>query len=142
MAIIVAIDLGTSSIRTTAYSLSGDVLASNGREIQLQVVGERVEQDAYSIGIATLELLRDLEIQLGDDSKEVAAIGITNQRESTLGWRRSTGEVLTPLISWQDGRGQESLARIEAEYGSQMIIEKTGLAMSPYFSAMVTWAKS
>ncbi|MDA8196180.1 MAG: FGGY family carbohydrate kinase [Actinomycetota bacterium] len=135
MAIIVAIDLGTSSIRTTAYSLSGDVLASNGREIQLQVVGERVEQDAYSIGIATLELLRDLEIQLGDDSKEVAAIGITNQRESTLGWRRSTGEVLTPLISWQDGRGQESLARIEAEYGSQMIIEKTGLAMSPYFSA-------
>jgi glycerol kinase len=135
MAIIVAVDLGTSSIRTTAYTLNGEAVASKAREIPLEVVGERVEQDATAIGNTTLELLKNLEAALGDDRKQVIAIGITNQRESTVAWRRGTGEVLSPLISWQDGRGQDVLARIEKDGGSKLIIEKTGLAMSPYFSA-------
>ena len=135
MDIVVAIDLGTSSIRTTAYSLSGEVVASKGREISLQVVGDRVEQDARSIGNTTLELLKLLESALAEKSKDVIAMGITNQRESTVGWRRGSNEILSPLISWQDGRGQDSLARIDAEGASKVIVDKTGLAMSPYFSA-------
>jgi glycerol kinase len=94
-----------------------------------------VEHEPEDIWEATLGVLREALAKGGTAAAEVAGIGITNQRETTLLWDRRTGRALHRAIVWQDRRGAAHCARLVAEGSAAMITERTGLLCDPYFSA-------
>ena len=134
MEILVALDAGTSSIRAVAFSPAFEILSSATRDLPV-IFGApgRVEQDPMQIARLCLEVLSDLEEQLGPKAGQVVSIGLTNQRESVVAWDRADATVLHPLISWQDSRGDEQCNTLKDL--AWTITERTGLMLSPYFSA-------
>ena len=127
---IVAIDQGTTSTRAMRIGADGAVQAVAGRELaQLYPKSGWVEQDPEQIWRDTRDVLREVL----DDS--VAAIGITNQRETILLWDRATGRPLHNAIVWQDRRTADLCARLFADGVEPMVRAKTGLLLDPYFSA-------
>jgi glycerol kinase len=133
---LLAIDQGTTSTRAMRFGLDGVVLAKAQVELpQAYPQDGWVEHDARRIWQDTLETCRAVLTQDGDT---VAAIGITNQRETTVIWERKTGEPIHPAIVWQDRRTAEwCKERLEHE---AWISEKTGLLLDPYFSASkIVW---
>jgi glycerol kinase len=94
-----------------------------------------VEHEPEDIWEATLGVLRESLAKGGTSPGEVAGIGITNQRETTLLWDRRTGRALHRAIVWQDRRGAAHCARLVADGSAAMITERTGLLCDPYFSA-------
>ncbi|HJW72075.1 MAG TPA: glycerol kinase GlpK [Geothrix sp.] len=133
---LLAIDQGTTSTRAMRFGLDGVVLAKAQVELpQAYPQDGWVEHDARSIWQDTLETCRTV---LAQDGGGVAAMGITNQRETTVIWDRKTGEPIHPAIVWQDRRTAEwCQERIEHE---AWISGKTGLLLDPYFSASkIVW---
>ena len=99
-----------------------------------------VEHDAAEIWRSTLDCARAM-VELAGGAGRVAAIGITNQRETILFWSRRTGEPLGPAIVWQDRRTADLCARLKAEGHEAAVQAKTGLLLDPYFSASkIAWA--
>jgi len=94
-----------------------------------------VEHEPEDIWEATLGVLREALAKGGTSPGEVAGIGITNQRETTLLWDRRTGRALHRAIVWQDRRGAAHCARLVADGSAAMITQRTGLLCDPYFSA-------
>jgi len=94
-----------------------------------------VEHEPEDIWEATLGVLREALDRGGTSPGEVAGIGITNQRETTLLWDRATGRALHRAIVWQDRRGAAHCARLVADGSAAMVTERTGLLCDPYFSA-------
>lgn len=94
-----------------------------------------VEHDPEEIWACTLKAIKDCLNQAKTDGKQIAAIGITNQRETTVLWERKTGKPVAKAIVWQDRRTAERCQQLKAQGLEKTIQKKTGLVCDPYFSA-------
>jgi len=135
MSYIGAIDQGTTSTRFMIFNEVGSVVASAQREhTQYLPHPGWVEHDPLEIVQATNSLIKEVLESSKIAGSEIAAIGITNQRETTVAWHGRTGQPIGHAIVWQDTRSQSILDEISVETGAQ-ITYKTGLPLAPYFSA-------
>ena len=136
MQYILALDQGTTSSRAIVFDHEGAIRAVAHKEFtQLFPAAGWVEHDpqeiwASQIGVA-VEALGRAHVR----PKELAALGITNQRETTIVWDRETGEPVHNAIVWQDRRTADYCERLKAEGAGEMIQRKTGLLVDAYFSA-------
>ena len=139
--ILLAIDQGTSSSRSIAFSARGSVLALNQHPFeQIYPASGWVEHDPEVIWATTLSSAREVLRQLRVQQQQAAAIGITNQRETTLLWDRRTGIPVYNAIVWQDRRTANECRKLQEAGHEAEVIEKTGLRLDPYFSATkLTW---
>lgn len=138
---IIVIDEGTTSTRTMLFAADGTPLGSAQREFRQHYPGPGfVEHDAAEIWNATLACTRAM-IDKAGGSDRIAAIGITNQRETVVFWDRATGEPLAPAIVWQDRRTAAECAALK-EAGHEAAVQATsGLLLDPYFSgSKIGWA--
>jgi glycerol kinase len=133
-ALLLAIDQGTTSTRTILFDAALAPLRVATRALPQHFPSPGwVEHDADDIWAGTLATLR--EAAEGVDPAQIAGIGITNQRETTLLWERATGRAVARAIVWQDRRTADHCARLVAEGAAPLITERTGLLPDPYFSA-------
>lgn len=134
--LILALDQGTTRSRAMLFARSGSVIASAQREFAQHYPSPGwVEHDPGDIWRSQLAVAHEVMRNAGAQASEIAAIGIANQRETTLLWDRQTGAPVGPAIVWQDRRTAARCARL-IECGAQAVIErKTGLRIDPYFSA-------
>jgi glycerol kinase len=139
--ILLAIDQGTSSSRSIAFSARGSVVALNQHPFeQIYPASGWVEHDPEVIWATTLSSAREVVRQLRARQQRVAAIGVTNQRETTLLWDRRTGIPVYNAIVWQDRRTADECRKLQDAGHEDEVIEKTGLRLDPYFSATkLTW---
>jgi glycerol kinase len=139
--ILLAIDQGTSSSRSIAFSARGTVLALNQHPFeQIYPASGWVEHDPEVIWATTLSSAREVLRQLRAQQQPVAAVGVTNQRETTLLWDRRTGVPVYNAIVWQDRRTADECRKLQDAGHEAEVIEKTGLRLDPYFSATkLTW---
>ena len=136
---ILAIDQGTTSTRAILFDSDAQPVAIAQRELQ-QHYPELgwVEHDPEDIWSDALAVSR--EALSGIDVRRVAAIGITNQRETAVVWDRATGEPVHRAIVWQDRRTAERCSELRAEGAEALVSERTGLLLDPYFSATkIAW---
>ncbi len=132
---ILVLDEGTTSTRAILYAADGTVLGSAQQELtQYYPNPGWVEHDAAEIWAETLDCARAM-VEKAGGADRIAAIGITNQRETVVAWDRSTGEPICPAIVWQDRRTEERCAELRAGGHEPMVQAKTGLVLDPYFSA-------
>jgi glycerol kinase len=130
--VIVAIDAGTTSVRSLAVSPEGKVLAQSSREFAQHYPRPAwVEHDPDEIWAATVATLA--EVVSAD--QQVAGVGITNQRETVVAWDRATGAALAPAIVWQDRRTTTRCEELVEQGHLEAIRNVTGLVADPYFSA-------
>lgn len=133
---ILAIDQGTTSSRAILFSQAGRILDVKQKELTLHYPHKGwVEQDADDIWHDTLWSVQSILRDTGQDAKNIAAIGITNQRETTIVWDRKTGQPVYNAIVWQDRRTADYCAKLKAGGHEDMVRSKTGLLLDPYFSA-------
>ncbi len=134
---ILAIDQGTTSTRAMVFEPAGRALAVAQQELpQIYPADGWVEHDPEEIWRATLAVCREVLKKTPD----VAAIGISNQRETTLLWERKTGKPLHNAIVWQDRRGAGLCQKLEKEGHGPLVERVTGLRLDPYFSASkIAW---
>ncbi|HYV88225.1 MAG TPA: glycerol kinase GlpK [Candidatus Polarisedimenticolia bacterium] len=134
---ILAIDQGTTSTRAMVFDQNAHVLAVAQKELpQIFPADGWVEHDPEEIWSATLAVCREVLAKVPD----VAAIGITNQRETTVLWDRKTGKPLHNAIVWQDRRGAALCQKLEQAGHGAMVQKVTGLLLDPYFSASkIAW---
>ncbi len=139
MSYIISLDAGTSSVRAFVYDLSGQVIAVAASELKQHCpkLGW-VEFDGDMLWKKTLSVLRKAILKAGIEAKDILSIGITNQRETVLMWDKHNGNLLGSALSWQDRRTEIACQQLsECE---QLIVQKTGLVVSPYFSATkISW---
>ena len=138
MALVLAIDAGTTGVRSIAFDEGGQPVSSSYREFpQYFPQPGWVEHDANEIYDAVLATLGELMAQVDEP---VAAIGITDQRETVVMWDRSTHEPLHRAIVWQDRRTTARCAELAESGHTDRIRRATGLVLDPYFSASkVDW---
>ncbi|WP_353198827.1 glycerol kinase GlpK [Sandarakinorhabdus sp.] len=136
--LLLVLDAGTTSTRAIAFSAAGDIVASAARPItQHYPASGWVEHDAGEILACSRDCLEEVATAVGVD--RIAAIGITNQRETVVFWDRSTGDPLARAIVWQDRRTADICAALKAH--EPMVQARTGLLLDPYFSATkIRWA--
>ena len=135
MKYIMALDQGTTSSRCIIFDHSGAMLASAQREFaQHYPKPGWVEHDAAEIWETTLEVARGAMAKAGLSAADIAAIGITNQRETTVVWDRETGEPVCPAIVWQCRRTAPMADALAASGWAEKIRQKTGLVPDAYFS--------
>jgi len=141
MAHILSIDAGTTSVRAILFDAGGRIAGVSQREIRQGYPRPGwVEHDAGEIWRSTRRVasavLRTAGLQAGD----IAAVGLTNQRETTVVWDRRTGTPIAPAIVWQDRRTATDCDRLRAGGGATSIRKRTGLVVDAYFSATkVAW---
>ena len=134
--ILLAIDQGTSSSRCIAFSARGSIVALDQQPFeQIYPAPGWVEHDPEVIWASILSTTREVLKRLGSEQRQIAAIGLTNQRETTLLWDRRTGIPVHNAIVWQDRRTAEHCRRLQEIGREDEVIEKTGLRLDPYFSA-------
>ncbi|MDX1653991.1 MAG: glycerol kinase GlpK, partial [Candidatus Competibacteraceae bacterium] len=130
---ILAIDQGTTSTRAMIFDPAGGVLAKAQQEFsQIYPQGGWVEHDPEEIWRSTVEVCRKAVLET---NTEVVAIGITNQRETTVVWERASGKPIYNAIVWQDRRTAEVCADLFEEGHETRVTKRTGLLLDPYFSA-------
>jgi glycerol kinase len=133
---ILAIDQGTTSSRALLFDGKMQVLGVAQEEFPQHFPKSGwVEHDPQDIWRTTLETSQRVLREVGVEAKDVAAIGITNQRETTLVWDKTTGEPVYNAIVWQDRRTAADCARLRDAGHEPMITKRTGLLLDPYFSA-------
>jgi glycerol kinase len=136
MAHLLALDQGTTSSRAIVFDDRGHVIATAQREFrQYYPQPGWVEHGAVEIATLQFDLASEAVRSAGLKAADVAALGITNQRETVVVWDRATGEPIYPAIVWQDRRTAADCERLRAAGHEPMIREKTGLLLDPYFSA-------
>ena len=141
MKYIMALDQGTTSSRCILFDHAGNICASVQKEFR-QIFPQPgwVEHDAVEIWDTTLEVSRAAMDKLGVTAADVAAIGITNQRETSVIWDKATGEPIANAIVWQCRRTAPIIDKLVAEGYGDMIREKTGLVPDAYFSgSKIKW---
>jgi glycerol kinase len=132
--LILSLDEGTTSARAALYNEQGRRIAMESLPIECRFPQPGwVEQDATEIWNAQLKVAR--RVLAGHLASEIAAIGITNQRETTVVWERATGRPIAPAIVWQCRRTAGYCAEIAAGPAAASITQKTGLVIDAYFSA-------
>jgi glycerol kinase len=130
---VIAIDAGTTGVRSRAVFVDGRPAVAAYREFaQHYPQPGWVEHDATEIWAAAVDTLHRVVDDVGQDN--VAAIGITNQRETVLAWNRSTGEPYGSAIVWQDRRTAARCDDLAAQGHLPLVRERTGLVLDPYFS--------
>jgi len=135
MQYILALDQGTTSSRAIIFDQQSRIISSAQREFtQIFQQSGWVEHDALEIWKSQRETAIDALQQAGLKAKDVAAIGITNQRETTVVWNKKTGEPVYNAIVWQDRRTSAFCDEVRKNY-ADLIREKTGLEVDAYFSA-------
>jgi glycerol kinase len=139
--ILLAIDQGTSSSRSIAFTARGTIVAQDQHPFeQIYPASGWVEHDPEVIWATTISTTREVLKQLRAKQQNVVAIGITNQRETTLLWDRRSGVPVYNAIVWQDRRTAEECRKLQEAGRENEVIEKTGLRLDPYFSATkLTW---
>jgi glycerol kinase len=139
--ILLAIDQGTSSSRSIAFSARGTLVAIDQHPFeQIYPASGWVEHDPEVIWATTISTARAVLKQLSAQQRRVAAIGITNQRETTVLWDRRTGIPVYNAIVWQDRRTADECRKLQDAGREDEVMEKTGLRLDPYFSATkLTW---
>jgi glycerol kinase len=131
MANLLALDQGTTSTRAIVFDERGAALARASRPLpQSYPAPGWVEHDPEAIWTAAREVLA--EVSAG---RHIDAIGITNQRETTVVWERATGRAVAPAIVWQDRRTADRCLDLQARGAEQLVRSRTGLLLDPYFSA-------
>ena len=133
---ILALDQGTSSSRSIVFDEQGRIVAMAQREFR-QIFPQPgwVEHDPLEIWSTQLETAREALAKAGLRGSDIRAIGITNQRETTLLWNRRTGQPVHNAIVWQDRRTEPFCAQLRAQGLEPMVQHATGLRIDPYFSA-------
>ncbi len=133
---LLALDQGTSSSRSIVFDESGRIVAMAQREFrQIYPQPGWVEHDPLEIWTTQLDTAREALAKAGLQAQDIAAIGITNQRETTVVWNRRTGEPLYNAIVWQDRRAEPTCADLRARGLGEAVLESTGLRIDAYFSA-------
>ncbi len=133
---VLAIDQGTTSTRAILFDGNGAPLATAQRELrQFYPADGQVEHDPEDIWRDTVAVLRGVVEKARIPAASIAAIGVTNQRETTVLWDRRTGEAVHNAIVWQDRRTAELCRRRIADGAETLVTERTGLLIDPYFSA-------
>ncbi len=136
MSHILAIDQGTTSSRAILFDRDLNAVAMAQQEFpQLFPQNGWVEHDPEDLWRSVVKTGRDAMAKAGVEARNIAAIGVTNQRETTLVWDRATGAPIYPAIVWQDRRTAGLCARLRAEGAEDRVRDKTGLLLDPYFSA-------
>ena len=135
MAYLLALDQGTSSCRSIVFNAQGQVLALAQQELAQHFPQPGwVEHDALEIWRLQLATARAALAQAGITAQQVQALGITNQRETTLVWNRKTGQPIHRAIVWQDRRTEPLCAALRARGLAETMRAKTGLVLDAYFS--------
>src|SRR5690625_2668406 len=133
---IMAIDQGTTSSRVMLFNRQGECVAVVQEEFtQFFPEDGWVEHDAMEIWQQCLRLCQQVLQKAGITAEQVAGLGITNQRETTVLWDRSTGEPVARAIVWQDRRTAEWCQALKQEGHEPLVQHSTGLLLDPYFSA-------
>jgi glycerol kinase len=132
---IAAIDQGTTSTRCILFDRTGRAIAMAQKEHrQLYPKPGWVEHDPLEIWQTTREVIAGALAKAGLEAKNIAAIGITNQRETVVVWEKATGRPICPAIVWQDTRTAGLCARLSADGGQDRFRARTGLPLATYFS--------
>ncbi|MBI1407080.1 MAG: glycerol kinase GlpK [Caulobacter sp.] len=139
--VILALDQGTTSTRAIVFDLTGKPLAEASRPLRQSYPHDGwVEHDAEEIWTACAAVLREAVSKSGRPANEVAAIGITNQRETVVIWDKATGRPIHPAIVWQDRRTAEACEALVRAGVEPRVTAVTGLLLDPYFSATkIAW---
>jgi glycerol kinase len=138
---VLAIDQGTTSTRAIVFDADGRPVASAQKELpQIFPKPGWVEHDPEEIWRATVEVCRGALAKAALGADALAGIGITNQRETTVVWDRTTGKPMHNAIVWQDRRTAEHCAELKRGRHEAMVSERTGLLLDPYFSGTkIAW---
>ena len=136
MKYVLALDQGTTSSRAIIFDHQGAIIADAQREFrQIFPIPGWVEHDATEIWATQSAVAGDALAKAGLSSADIAAVGITNQRETTVVWDRATGKPICNAIVWQDRRTAGACDRLRKAGKAAMIRRKTGLVVDAYFSA-------
>lgn len=141
MGYILALDQGTTSSRAILFNEAGTIAATAQHEFkQFYPQAGWVEHDPTEILTSQLSCAVEALGTIGARPRDVAAIGITNQRETVIVWERATGKPIHPAIVWQDRRTAARCKELEERGLGETISSRTGLVIDPYFSATkVAW---
>jgi glycerol kinase len=132
---ILALDQGTTSSRSILFDRSGNIKATAQREFAQHFPHPGwVEHNANDLWNSQSSTIQDVIAQAGIRPQDIAAIGITNQRETTVLWDRKTGVPVAHAIVWQDRRTADVCAQLKAEGHEARTVQITGLLLDPYFS--------
>jgi len=135
MTYVLAIDQGTTSSRAILFDDAMQAVATGQEEFPQHFPDSGwVEHDPADLWSTTAAAMREAVERAGARPADIAAIGITNQRETTLVWDRKTGQPIHNAIVWQDRRTAETCRRLREEGHEAMVAERTGLLLDPYFS--------
>jgi glycerol kinase len=136
MTYLLALDQGTSSSRSIVFDRDGRIVAQAQREFrQIYPQPGWVEHDPMEIWHTQLATAREALAQSRLSASDIAGIGITNQRETTVVWNRRSGRPIAPAIVWQDRRTEPLCAELRAEGWADRLQQRTGLVIDAYFSA-------
>jgi glycerol kinase len=134
--LILALDAGTTGVRTVAFDKSVQIVDSSYRELtQYFPSPGEVEHDAAEIAELAVTTLREVARQVQRDGHQVVGVGITNQRETTVAFDRENGRLLHRAIVWQDRRCAPLCHEMESLGHGAQVRSTTGLVLDPYFSA-------
>ncbi len=138
---ILSIDQGTTSSRAMLFDTDGHAKFTAQKEFTQHFPRDGwVEHDAEEIWSTTLQVVEEALAKAREDQRDVAAIGITNQRETTVVWDRASGKPVYNAIVWQDRRTAEFCESLRAQDHEAGVTAKTGLLLDPYFSGTkVNW---
>lgn len=138
---ILAIDQGTTSSRAILFNREGQALMTAQREFpQYFPQPGWVEQDAEEIWASVADVIRECLRASGVHPRQIAAIGITNQRETAVVWDRHTGKPVCRAVVWQSNQSADICLRLQEQGFEPKVKEKTGLIINPYFSGTkLTW---
>lgn len=133
--LILALDQGTTSTRAILFAADGTALAEAGRPLAQHYPHDGwVEHDADEIFAASVEVLKAAVEKAGRRMSDVAAIGVTNQRETVVVWEKATGRPVHKAVVWQDRRTEPACAALREAGHEARVTQLTGLLLDPYFS--------
>lgn len=138
---ILGIDQSTQGTKAMVFNRDGDLICRSDISHQ-QIINEKgwVEHNPEEIYRNTIQVVKNVIEKSGIPKEKIVTLGISNQRETALVWDRKTGRPLYNAIVWQCARGEELCRRIEADGHAEEIRRRTGLRLSPYFSAAkIAW---
>ena len=133
---ILGIDQSTQGTKALLFDNEGELICRTDISHR-QIVNEKgwVEHDGEEIYRNTVQAVKDLVEKAGIDRSRIVGLGISNQRETAIAWNRETGKPVYNAVVWQCARGAYITDRLEQEGMAEMIRLRTGLKLSPYFSA-------
>lgn len=134
--LLMSLDQGTTSSRCILFNREGEIVSVAQKEFtQYYPQAGWVEHNPMEIWSTQMGVAREAMEQIGVGYEDIAALGITNQRETTIIWDKQTGEPVYPAIVWQCRRTADICEKLEIQGYGDMIFEKTGLKVDAYFSA-------